>query len=375
MRSGRIFFYLALILILGLVGVVVVYQKVLKPAPAPQASVTSTPAPEEEMVNVVVVSQQVPRGTLINESVLSMVPVQKDLLMNGMYTNVNEALGRQARFDLESGLPLTSAMLVDPGEQVLGAGSTASLSIPTGMVAVSIPIDKLASVSYGLRPGDHVNIIVSMAFVDLDTDFQTRLPNFTGSVLAPGPGGEGTPASLTAKTEGGIGGSGVQGRAEIDPVLGQTLYILPSEVQRPRQVAQNLIQDAIVLHVGDFPIKDPKPTPAPAADPAANAAGGTNAVTASNQPVLPEEPAQQEAPPPPPEVATLIVSPQDAVTLSYLIESGARLTLAMRAAGDSSRIQTEAVTLQFILDQYDIRIPVKLPYGMEIQQVNEVPAP
>jgi pilus assembly protein CpaB len=70
-----------------------------------------------------------------------------------------------------------------------------------------------------------------------------------------------------------------------------------------------------------------------------------------------------------PKYITLIVSPQDAVTLNYLMYSGAgggaALTLALRSAGDDTRIQTEAVTLQFLLDQYRIPVPVKLPYGME----------
>ncbi|MEJ2598463.1 MAG: hypothetical protein P8Z00_09030 [Anaerolineales bacterium] len=74
----------------------------------------------------------------------------------------------------------------------------------------------------------------------------------------------------------------------------------------------------------------------------------------------------------PPEVVTLIVTPQDAVTLNYLMNlidpksgASARLTLALRASGDDSRVETEAVTLQFLLDQYNIPVPVKLPYGTE----------
>ena len=70
-------------------------------------------------------------------------------------------------------------------------------------------------------------------------------------------------------------------------------------------------------------------------------------------------------PPTPPEVITLIVAPQDAVTLNYLMFSGAKLTLALRSAGDDTRVDTEAATLDFLLKQYNIPVPVKLPYGME----------
>jgi pilus assembly protein CpaB len=70
-------------------------------------------------------------------------------------------------------------------------------------------------------------------------------------------------------------------------------------------------------------------------------------------------------PPTPPEVITLVVTPQDAVTLNYLMFSGAKLTLALRQAGDDTRVETEAATLDFLLTQYNIPVPVKLPYGME----------
>jgi pilus assembly protein CpaB len=64
-------------------------------------------------------------------------------------------------------------------------------------------------------------------------------------------------------------------------------------------------------------------------------------------------------------VITLIVSPQDAVTLNYLIYGGAQLTLVLRNPRDADVNATEAVTLSYLLDQYNIPIPVKLPYGFQ----------
>jgi len=147
------------------------------------------------------------------------------------------------------------------------------------------------------------------------------------------------------------GGGATQGRAEVDPVLGQTFYLVPSEKQRPRITSQNLIQDVIVLKMGDFAYEGQQ-QPQVSETPQATTDGQTAAETAATAPK-------------PPDVVTLIVSPQDAVTLNYLIYSGAELTLALRAANDDSRFETEAVTLQFLLDQYNIPVPVKLPYGVE----------
>jgi pilus assembly protein CpaB len=143
------------------------------------------------------------------------------------------------------------------------------------------------------------------------------------------------------------------GHSAVDPAFDDPFYIVPSEEQRPRMVSQTLIQDVIVLQMGNFPLEDEAPTPTPAPAPEdVNGAEPTPVPTPTE-------------PPPPPSVITLIVAPQDAVTLNYLIYSGAKLTLAMRNPMDPDRFDTEAVTLQFLLDQYRIPVPAKLPFGME----------
>jgi Flp pilus assembly protein CpaB len=362
MRRGRIFFYLAFILILALVAVAVVYLRFLQPTTGPVAQVP-TPTPIE-MVNVVVVTQQVPRGQVLDENVLATIQIPRSAFVEGYFTDLAEVVGRRARVSLVPNMLLTTGMVVDTTEQLSETGSTAALQIPRGMVAVSVPINRLSSVSYALRPGDHVNVIVSLQFVDLDADFQTILPNKNAVVIAPQPGdlqtGQGETLSAAAQEA-----AGVQGRAEIDPLLEQTFYVVPSEGQRPRLVAQTLLQDAIVLGVGEFQLKDEEAAPQAQATP------------------QPEEPApQQEAAPQPtptplpkPEVITLIVTPQDAVTLNYLLNGPARISLALRPADDDTRVQTEAATLDFLLKQYNIPVPVKLPYGAESFEGSPQPAP
>jgi pilus assembly protein CpaB len=61
-----------------------------------------------------------------------------------------------------------------------------------------------------------------------------------------------------------------------------------------------------------------------------------------------------------------MVSPQDAVTLNYLIFSGAQITLTLRNPNDVDNYPpTEAATLQYLLSQYNIPVPAKLPYSLE----------
>jgi len=264
-------------------------------------------------------------------------------------------VNRRAKFDLDSGIPLTASMLVDSADALSATGSLAALNIPRGQVAVSIPISRLSSVSYAPRPGDHVSIIVSMLLIDIDSEYQTRLPNEFYPVIGPVTNEETNVLTLN------LGGSqdyldsiySFQGRTEMDPLLNELMYILPQERQRPRLVSQILLTDATVLRVGDFDFKDE-----------AEEVTAGEGVGEAVEPPVPEgeETVQVQAPP---DVITLIVSPQDAVTLNYMMVSRVVMTLALRATGDDTVFSTESATLQFILDEYNITLPAKLPYSIE----------
>ena len=350
MRRGRVFLYLSLILVLLIAGGYLLYTNFLKPSPG--SSDTTAEAVVPDRVDIVVITQRAPRGTVLDETLLGLIPLPRDLVIGSMFTDLAQVVGRQAKFDLDSGIPLTANMLVDTAAQLSDAGSVASLSIPEGMVAKSIPINRLASVSYALRPGDRVVVIASMQFIDLDSDFQTILPNNTALVFggAISLGAEGGPPRLSAEVS---TAGGVAGRAERDNELPEEkIYMIPSEAQRPRLATQIIIPSATILHIGDFsydesgiagaPVPAPEPTPIPPEGEGAPAA-----------------PSDQ-----PPDNITLIVSPQEAVNLTYLIDSGVEISLALRSAGDTTVIDTETATMQYFLDDYSIPLPAKLPYGL-----------
>jgi pilus assembly protein CpaB len=278
-----------------------------------------------------------------------------------MYTNKSDVEGKMARYTMDPYTIVTSALVTESPDTE--QGSDDALFIDPGMVAVSIPITRLSSVSYAPQRGDHVNVIVTMLFVDLDPAWQTKLPNWTGNVIGPGggilAGGGQLPETTITLLAQPFAGPSEQGRPENDPLMNQTFYILPSEEQRPRLVSQTLIQNVRVLQMGNFLTPVEKAAleatqPAPTATP----------VPGAEQP--PEQAQATPTPmPAPPDVITLIVTPQDAVTLNYLIYGGAQLTLVLRNPRDADLSTTEAVTLSYLLDQYNIPIPVKLPYGFQ----------
>jgi pilus assembly protein CpaB len=339
-RRGRIFIYIALILILG---VVLVWALVLRPQQkAPAQSAEPTAVSSQEMSSIVVTMQKVAYGTPLTEDVLTTIPYPKNMIVEGVfYTDPKLLIGKKAKMNMDARVPITTSMIADDT-----SGSQASSKIPPGMVAVSIPISRLSSVSYALQPGDHVNVIATMLFVDVDSSFQSLLPNFTAIVTSPATTASGGPDQITSGIASGGEGS-KQGRTENDDTLGRPVYVVPSENQRPRMVSQTVLQDIVILQVGNFDIAgaaaaqpEATPTPAPA---------GTTTTTSPSAP----------------DVVTLVVTPQDAVTINYLLNNKVSLTLALRGSGDDQRIQTEAVTLQYTLDTYNIPVPAKQSYAIE----------
>jgi Flp pilus assembly protein CpaB len=357
-RSGGIFFLLALVVILLLVAVVigVKFLPNLMPGIAPKLqAATPVPAvPTPMSVKVVILAQPVSRGGVVTQDMITLADIPQISYTQGLFfTDPKDVINKKARLDLLPGTPLTPALLVDNRQ-----GSVPSFDIPAGMVAISIPISRLTSVAYALEPGDHVNVMASFLILDVDQNFQSRLPNKTGSVTLPGPQtgcANGQACGTTGAITIGAPGSD-EGRAELDPSLNQPVYVLPSEPQRARLISQTLIQDAIVLWVGTF-------TPGAYE----KATGGQ--VVQPTPTTVPQ--GQQAAPTPaapaPPDIITLVVSPQDAITLNHIMLTGpsAKINLALRSAGDTTKVQTDAVTLQFIMDQYKIPVPAKLPYGTE----------
>lgn len=355
MRRGRIFFYLAFILLLGLLAVVVVWQRFLKPGAGGEQ--VAEPTAVVDTVNVVVMAQAISRGNVITAEALQLLPYPRTMYYSGMFTDISQVVGKMAKYDLEPNTFLTASMLASSAEDLSADGSTIAMTIPRGMVAISLPINRISSVSYPPQAGDHVNVIVTLRMIDVDTEFQTQLPNKIDAIIAPNIITNETGQSNLILGE--FGENPYFGKGETVANLGWSTYSVPSEGnrtsenkpnQRPRLVSQNLLQDAIVLSVGNY---------------ATSLLGGTQQKTTAPVEGEVEGEAAPSTTSQSPDFISLIVTPQDAISLNYLIYSGAQITLVLRSATDDSRVQTEAATLQFLLDQYDIPVPVKLPYAVD----------
>lgn len=335
MRRGRTLIFVLLIIIIGLVvGFVAIRQFVV------------TPEPEQPLyVEVFIAGQPVSQGGKITEDLLATITIPQDKVITVMYTREEMAglVGKVAKYPLDQGVVITESMVSDGSAAVPISGPQWASLIPSGMTAVSIPADRLSLAGYAVNNGAHVNINACFLFVDIDPAFQSALPNQTATLTGTGFSGEGLPVLSL-----GVAASGSsQGRLELDPSLQQPYYLIPSETQRPRMVCQMLLQDVVVMRVGDFPL-----------DPTTN-------LSAPAVAVAPAVEGEQAQAPVGPDIVTLLVSPQDSITLSYLIMTDAELSLTLRNPSDQARQATEASTLQFLLSQYNIPVPAKLPYSLD----------
>jgi pilus assembly protein CpaB len=349
MKRGRIFIYLALIIfIVVAAGGAYIWLRpsTIKP-PATQATL------QMQYVDIVTAGQNISPGTPITEAMLSSIQIPDTALVAGEFTNKTDVVGMYARYSIAQGVPITDSLVSVTAGNVNLPGSSWAPLIPQGLTAVAIPITRLSSVAYGIRDGDYVNIIVTLLLVDVDPTNQSILPNFTANVLSPGVTANGV--QLTAVITSGGEASRV-GNTILDETLNQPVYLVPSEGQRSRLVTQMIVQNVQVLHVGSFPL------------PGETVSNQENLTAAGIVATATPAPAGQQPPVviPRPDIVTLMVSPEDANTLVYLIYSGAKITLTLRNPNNpGTSVQTDAAMLEYLLTQYNIPVPAKLPYAAQ----------
>ncbi|MDM8520539.1 Flp pilus assembly protein CpaB [Anaerolineales bacterium HSG6] len=339
MQRNRLLLIVAVVLTLAVVGVgvyVVVFSDGLDSLigsvePPPAADAPPTPTPEIPLREVIVALQPIARGApFVAGSIGRRSWPESSVLPPGVIDQEVETIGKVAKTDIVQGQLILRDMLADPG-----ASGEASLQIPLGRVAVAFPINRQSSVAFAIQPGDTVDILVTAFFLDVDEEFQTLLPNKVrfliprqefqeefGTVLAG--------VDLLEELD--------EGRTEIygDGEQAVTAIIQGSGIPIPRRAAQLTVQAAKVIKVGPW-IEPPPPPP----------------------------PAEGEEPLPPtpnvPDIATLAVTPQDALVLLWLRQSGIGTEMALRAANEENADHlTEAVTLQYMLTRFSIAVPPKI---------------
>ncbi len=304
----------------------------------PTPTITPTPTPTPVMGKAVIATRPIAVGEKLGKENLKLAPIPQSEIPDGATADPRVLYGLLARRPISAGEVVTTKMAVPPGK-VFGEGSLLAQMLKPGQVAIALPVKgALATVGYAPRAGDLVDIVVTFTFVNLDQDFQTKLPN---RVLVLGENVENhTYAFYPAAELGKL--------AKEDPAIAVPVYVIPAKGQRPRMVAQLTIQNARVLYFGHdlwpkTPVPTPEKTPRPAPKPTAT-------------------PGPQK-----PDTMVLAVSPQDAVVLNYFIKRHALITLTLGSAlgGHEQPLQTVPVTLDYIVQNFGV--PASAPFSSQLQ--------
>jgi Flp pilus assembly protein CpaB len=281
-----------------------------------------TPTPVVETEPIVVALQTIPRGMAIPPDAVEIREWPKtDEFPDDAARRLESVVGRVARVDILRQRPVLNSMVTDVD---LGTGAEMALGIPKGKVAFPLPVKILSAVANALRPGDRVDVLLSFSVVEVDRDSQIRQPVVRT-------GGEDCLAGCQLTGE-----------------------------QLPRLVSQYSVQNARVLAIGLWQEELPE-----IAVPAAVPSTADETAEAEATPAAPQAPTVAQAATQLTSV-TLVVSPQDALVLKWALETNASIHLVMRSAVDQDiYAQPEAVTLQYMLDRFQISVPPKLPYAPE----------
>ncbi len=367
MRRGRVFILFALILLVGAVAAFLVLQS---SGPAPEV-VEAVPTPIGE-AEIVIAAQHIARGKLIPPEAVIISPYPADYKVETMLDDPAQVIGKRARMDIARGVPITENMITDQAGDLLAVGSDTAIAIPEGFTAIAMPMDRFSGVAFALREGDQVDVLVSMLIIDLDTEFQTSLPNESLILISSDRNVlTSYPCQSVAFDEAGLPTCGAAeqppptGQLQFNEATGQDNFVGPSGEQRPRLVTQRLITNATVLGVGEFPLAEAEEVVTVIAVPADEGVGAPEAQA--------QQAGEDVAPViEPPDIITLIVRPQDALSIYWAVNAGLDLTLTLRSPNDPTpEIDTDSVTLQFLIDNYDIAVPSRLPYGTEPRLTTE----
>jgi pilus assembly protein CpaB len=365
-RLRLLLIFVVLIIIVGVV-IVAVLPGLNRPAPVPNvdggtpgASSAAVNVPtiqptytEIPLLNIVVAIQPISRGQLITPDMVAYRGWPEEAVPLSAITELEAVIGKIARTDIYRESPITNVIITENLNDLGAVGSDAAAMLPAGTRMISLPIDRLTSAGYALQPGDRVDMIISLLFVDIDEDFQSMLPN--------------SRLYFVTNEEGVITTIGpYSGRDETGVLAGRpaSLLIVPSEWPRPRLTTQMTVQNALVVYVGTFP-EDGRLFGKNRATPVPSDAEGTTETTAPPAPSGANTGTVATAAPTRPDIISLAVSPQEAVMLTYFVESKIPVTFALRPASETGTQSTQSVSLDYVMGQYSIQLPARRPYSIE----------
>ncbi|MBE2221448.1 MAG: flagella basal body P-ring formation protein FlgA [Anaerolineae bacterium] len=321
---------------------------------------TPTATPAVQFESVVIAERSIPAGERLREDLLVIErrPTSNIALQGGYtFTDTQDLIGDIVKTNIAEGQAILAPMIALNPTDLAASGSDISLYIDQGRVAIAFPINQYSGAAFAMRPGDKVDVLMSLPVVELDPEFNTKLPNVTQRV------------DDLALAEGRdfLFPDALEGRLElIEPLnlVGEVSGPIGSDsesmsTQVSRRITQLTIQQAEVIWVGTW--QDPLELERQAARAAAEAelaAANSDIPVPTPTPL----PSRLEATP---DVVILSLSAQDALALKWSLERGVDIDLVLRSPGDTTVFATNSVSLPVLVDNGALRIPEKSDFDID----------
>jgi Flp pilus assembly protein CpaB len=307
-----------------------------------------TPTPSTRYVPVVIASVDLPVGQVISPDLVRIEsrPDTNIAVQAGVtFETVEEVIGQVVRTKVSRGQEILRPMLALNPTDLSTFGSDLALYVDQGRIAVAFPIDRYSGAALAMRPGDLIDVLMSINLVDIDEESQTILPNAWVRIDTQALE-EGRTFFFPIETA---------GRLELIPLINVVANIQPGvgEVQIPRRVTQLTIQQAEVLWVGSWYNPNTQ-----SQEFAADAVVPLPVATPNEEGIAPPAPtATKQRPEDRPDIVILSMTAQDALALKWALEAGIDIDLVLRSQGDSSVFFTTSVSLPQMVEQGGLLAP------------------
>ncbi|MDO8611585.1 MAG: Flp pilus assembly protein CpaB [Dehalococcoidia bacterium] len=153
-RTNRALILLGLFLGLVSAALVVVY---LSKADGGGGNVSAAKTP------VVVASQDIPAGMRITEEMVDPKPISAEAVLSGAFEKKGDVVGQVARVPIVAGEQIVPSKVTATGAAITDVENPPlAYVIPEGKRAVSIQVDNVIGASGLIRPGDYVDVILTV---------------------------------------------------------------------------------------------------------------------------------------------------------------------------------------------------------------------
>ncbi len=125
---------------------------------------------DREYVQVVVTNQTIPNREKITQDMLETVTMDREYVHPNVFRNIKDVAGGISTTRIASGDEVLMDYVASPGDIEKGL----AFVVPENMRAITIPVNEISALNYMVRPGDMVDVIVTISLQEEQWDGTIR---------------------------------------------------------------------------------------------------------------------------------------------------------------------------------------------------------